>query len=247
MIFINPTIGLAMPTDQDWGRLYNFNTSGDSGLIMPPRSYYFRNFIAGGWTDISIGFIFATKGATGSDQSVLVNEFLAATNPTNLFHFGLTQTTNNAIDVGSNPTFVGLRASEGSNSQILAASKLLTLLIPTRILNGVPSTSGSTVSLNLTEGVSGTPFNMVGLRFIHNPLNGQLYMNRAVSNGIALANEAANITTLQAFLNGISNSTTSPTAQFSVSNTAAFNSFYIFWPFLANQLKLHCVGAIKLG
>ena len=44
MIETIPTIGIAMPTAADWGQLYQFNGTGDAGLILPPRAYYFRDF-----------------------------------------------------------------------------------------------------------------------------------------------------------------------------------------------------------
>lgn len=246
MIVENPTTGIAMPTDADWGRLYKFNTIGDSGLVMPPRSYYFRDFIPGAWTDMAIGFIFATCGNTG-DLSTLNDERLASSTPANLFHFGLSKSSGSTINVGTNPNFLGLRGQIGSTPQILSASKLLTRNILTCVNYGGTQLGSSAYDFNLTEGVTATPFNMIGLRCIYDPTTNLVCVNRAVSNGITLADDAANITTLTTFLEGISNDVTFPNARFSIYNITNFTTFYIFWPYLLNRLKLHCVGAIKLG
>lgn len=236
-----------MPTDAEWGRLYEFNAVGDAGLIMPPRSYYYRNFVPGGWTDITLGMIYANCGNSG-DTSALVAERLASTTPANLFHFGLTNAGNiTGFNVASNPNFVGLRGILNSTTQVLTATKEVTFIAPTQVANGVTSLSGNNYSFNLTEGVTGTPYNMIGIRLIHNPLTGILCLNRAVSNGIALADEAANLTTLKAFLTGISNNVLTPNASFTLASTNLLKSFYTFWPYNDNRLKLHCVGVVKLG
>lgn len=236
-----------MTTDAEWGRLYKFNTTGDSGLVMPPRAYYFRNFFAGNWTDLTLGMIFATCGNTG-DTSNLNDERLASTTPANLFHFGVSQSLKtNTINVGVNPVFAGMRGRLSSTTQLLASPKVITNLIGTLVNNGVTQISGGTHDLDLTEGVTATPFNMMGIRLIHDPITGILRMNRAISNGIALADDAANVTTLETFLLGISGDTVAPYATFNCPSTANFKTFYTFWPYLTNRLKLHCVGAIKLG
>ncbi len=236
-----------MPTDQEWGRLYKFNTTGDSGLIMPPRSYYFRPFVPGQWTDLAIGMIFATCGNSG-DTSNLNDERLASSTPANLFHFGLSSALpTNKINVATNPFFAGLRGIIGSTHQLLATTKLLTFNSATLVNGGGTAMNGGAHSITLTQGVTATPFNMIGLRFIHDPVAGVLYMNRGASNGIALADDDANITTLEAFLLALSNNIVTPDATFALSTTANFKTFYTYWPYLLNRLKLHCVGAIKLG
>lgn len=236
-----------MPTDAEWGRLYKFNTTGDSGIVMPPRSYYFREFIPGQYVDLAIGMIFATCGNTG-DTSTLNDERLNSTSPANLFHFGLSNAlSTNTINVGANPYFAGIRAILSSNTQLLESSKTVTQTKGTLVNGGALQTSGSIHDFNLTEGITATPFNMIGLRFIHDPVAGVLYMNRAVSNGIALADDAANVSTLETFLLGISNDIVAPYASFNLPTIANFKTFYVYWPYLLNRLKLHCVGALKLN
>src|SRR6516225_3244415 len=105
MIETIPTIGIAMPTAADWGQLYQFNGTGDAGLILPPRAYYFRDFFSGQWNDMSIGIIHCECGTSGS-TSALVNERQLEDNLANLFNFGISQSLSSAIDVAGNPNFV---------------------------------------------------------------------------------------------------------------------------------------------
>lgn len=247
MISILPTIGVAMPTDADWGRLYKFDTTGDSGIIMPPRSYYFRQFIPGNYVNLAIGMIFATCGNTG-DTSTLNDERLNSSSPANLFHFGLSNAlSTNTIDVATNPNFAGIRAILSSNTQLLASSKTVTQTKGTLVSNGVTQTGGSIHDFNLTEGVTATPFNMIGLRFVFDPIAQILYMNRAVSNGIALADDDANVSTLETFLLSITNDIVTPYAALNLASIANLKTFYVYWPYILNRLKLHCVGALKLN
>ena len=246
MIYEVPTIGLAMPTDADWGRLYKYNTTGDSGLIMPYRSYYARNFNPGTWNDISLGFIHCTMGNGGGDTANVVAERLEENAPVNLFHFGLSKTINGIVPVAVNPWFVGLRGIIGGVTQIMTSPLQLAQLYPTAVYNlGTAQLSGGAVQMPLSQGISATPFSMIGIRLIYNPTTGVLYMNYDTDTGVALASESANVSTLTTFLNGISSSTGSAFASFNIPNLANYKTFYIFWPYLTNRLKLHCVGLIK--
>jgi len=246
MIYESPTIGIAMPTDADWGRLYKFNTTGDSGLIMPYRSYYARDFNPGVWNDISLGFIHCTMGNSGGDTANIVAERLLENAPVNLFHFGLSKTVSGSVPVADNPWFVGLRGIIGGVTQIMTSPVQLAYLYPTAVYNSqAAQLSGGIVAMPLSQGVSGTPFSMIGIRLIYNPTTKYLYLNYATQTGIALASEAANVSTLTTFLNGISGSIGGAFASFYIPNLANYKSFYIFWPYLTNRLKLHCVGLIK--
>lgn len=246
MITTQPTIGIAMASDADWGRLYNFNTTGDAGLVMPFRSYYFRNFFSGGWTDLSMGLIYCACGNTG-DTSALINERLPETTPANLPHFGLTSAPNNVIDVANNPNFVGLRGMLNGITQVMTATSNLGNLQLTMVSGGNTNTGGSAVLLPLNQGVTGTPFSALGIRFIHNPSIGRLYVNYTLTPTLALANDADNTTQMLALLNGISPNVGDAKASFALANTSLFSSYYLFWPYLTNKLKLQCVGAIKNG
>lgn len=250
MIETLPTIGIAMPTAADWGQLYQFNGTGDAGLIMPPRSYYFRDFFTGGWTDMAIGMIHCETGiGAGQPLANLTTERQTETNVANLFHFGLSKSGGSAtINVASNPTFVGARSILGGVTQINTSPLNLSQLQMALVNGASPgSTNGSPFSMDLSQGVSGSPFSMVGLRFTFNPATGILAVNYASQTGVALADEPSNTTTLTTFLEGLSNTVAGSKAQFNLPSVADFSTYYIYWPFLNNQLKLHCVGAIKLG
>lgn len=247
MIYTLPTIGVADVTDNEWGRLYKFNTTGDSGLICPYRSYYFRDFIAGNWQDISIGMIHCEMGNGGGDTANLVAERLNEITPANLFHFGLSKSSNGTIPVTVNPWFVGMRGIIAGVSQIMTSPLQLAQLTMIATQNGATVIDTNLIQLPLSQGVSGTPFSRVGIRFIYDEINSRLHLNYAVDTGIALASDAANVTSLTNFLQGISSSTSGSFTSFPCTSITNFSSFYMFWPYLFNRIKLQCVGMIKNG
>lgn len=247
MLYSVPTIGLAMPTDQEWGRLYKFNGTGDAGLIMPPRSYYFRDFVAGGWSNVAMGLIFCNNnGTSGGDTSNVVNERLSEDAVVNLPHFGLSKSVGGVIDPSSNANFIGLRGALGGVCQLIASSSTLGAMLMTLVHGGADNTNGVPIQLKINYGVSSTPFAIMGIRFIYDAATHKVYMFYDSDNGIALADDAANQTTLNAYLDAIPSDITTATASFSLpEGTADFSSYYIFWPYLVNRLKLHCVGMKK--
>lgn len=235
-----------MPTDEDWGRLYNFDTTGDAGLVMPPRSYYFRNFFAGAWTDMAIGMIYCACANTG-DENVVADERQSETNVANLPHFGLSRSSGGTIDVANNTSFVGIRGVMGGVTQLLHSPKQLAVLMPTYVHNAVTQTDGDPITLPMEQGITATPFSAVGLRFIYDVLNGRLHMNINTVASLALANTAANTSEMTDLLDGTSNSIIASDASWTVPNVAALSCFYVFWPYINNRLKLQCVGAKKYG
>jgi len=234
-----------MPTDEDWGRLYNFDTTGDAGLVMPPRSYYFRNFFAGSWTDMAIGMIY-NACANASDTADVVPERLDEITPANLPHFGLSKSVGGVIEVAENPHFVGIRGILGGVTQLLHSPKQLGQFYPTLVNKDATTINGAPFQIPMEQGVSGTPFSAIALRFVYDVLNGRLHMNINMTASIALADDAANTTAMETLINGTSNSLASD-AVWTVSKVTDFTAFYIFWPYLNNRLKLHCVGAKKFG
>jgi hypothetical protein len=244
VIQTSPTIGLAMPTDADWGRLYNYNTTGDAGLVMPFRSYYFRNFFAGNWQELMIGMIFRNSGAGGDYTSVTAerqNENFIG----NLFHFGLSKSANGAIDVANNPSFIGLRGVQSGLSQITTGPIQLANLKLTCVSNGNSAVTGLNQIMPLSEGTPTNPFTMIGLRFIADPVSRKVYITYAVQQNVALADDAANTTTLSNFLQGISRNEAEADGAFPIYDVINFNAFYIYWPYLNNRLFLQTVGVIK--
>lgn len=244
MITVLPTIGLAMPTDADWGRLYQYDTTGDAGIVMPLRSYYFRDFFAGAWQNIAIGLIYRNSGVA-NDTSDVVNERQAEIIPANLFHFGLSKSDGSTIPVAANPYFLGIRGILNGVTEITASPLQLADLLPTLVDANALSTMGSTIQLVLQNGTSATPFAMIGLRFVLDPLTNTVYIMIGSNPALALADEDANVTTLTTFLEGISSDITTAIASFPLFNTLNFGSYYVYWPYLENKLMLHCVGAIK--
>lgn len=245
MIFSNPTTWIAMPTDADWGRFYKFNSTGDAGIIMPYRSYYFRDFFAGQWNDISLGFIHCTMGNGGGDTANVVAERLLEDAPVNLFHFGLTVSSNGVVPAVTIPQFVGIRGIIGGVTQIMTSPLQLAQLLPVARVNGIDYESGTNLQMPLSQGVTGTPFSIFGIRLIKNSQNNVVYLNYDADTNIALPDEESNITTMVDFLNGISGDINTPFASFNFPNLTNLKTFYIYWPYLMNRLKLQCVGVIK--
>lgn len=235
-----------MPTDADWGRLYKFNTTGDAGLVMPFRSYYKRDFFAGSWVDMAIGMIYAVCGS-GGDLSAPEDERQAENAVVNLPHFGLTKANLTIDEVSANPRFLGLRGIMSGVTQITLSPLQLAQLYLTYVRDGTTQVQATPQILPLTNGTGTGPFAMVGLRFIHNPVTGILSINMDTDSSVTLADDAANTTTLSAFLQGLSSDTVTPDAQFSITSVADFSSYYLYWPYLHNKMKLHTVGALKNG
>lgn len=242
MIHIDTTIGIAMPTAAEWGQLYQFNTTGDAGIIMPPRSYYIRDFITGEWNDLAIGAIICATAATGT-QNAIVAERQSEIIPANLPHFGLTQSMNDLVDVNNNPFFVGIRGILGSLTQVMTSPAQIAYL--QAIYNGNPQ--GAAQILPLSSGTDDTKFVMWGLRFTYNPGNSTLYINFATQTGVTLTVDSDDETLLNPFLQGISNSTSTAIASFVIENLSDFRTFYIYWPYINNLLKLHCVGLVQIS
>lgn len=246
MINIDTTVGIAMPTASDWGQLYQFNTTGDAGLIMPPRSYYIRDFITGSWTDLAIGAIICATGTSGP-QASLTAERQTETQLANIPQFGLSKSANDAININSNPFFVGLCGIIGSVTQLMTSPKQIAYMQATCINNGQTQGNGSAQILPLSSGTDDTQFVMWGLRFTYNPLTSILYINFSTQTGVTLTEDSEDETTLNPFLQGISNSTGTAIASFVIPNLADFKTFLIYWPYLNNQLKLHCVGVVQIS
>lgn len=246
MIYIDPTIGVAMATDADWGRLYKYNTVSDSGLIMPPRSYYLRDFLSGSWTDLAIGMIYCGCGLA-SDTANMVAERMDETAIANLFHFGLTRSVNSDIDVAGNPNFLGLRGIYNSVTQITTSPLQLASLANTLVKDDNTLTNGSGFTMPFTQGVSGAPFNALGLRFTFDNVNHRIYINVNTLLGFDLANDAENISVMTNFLSAMSNLPGTASANFALNNIVNFKTFYIFWPYILNRLKLQCIGVRKFG
>lgn len=237
-----------MPTEADWGRLYLFNSTGDAGLIMPFRSYYFRDFFAGGWTDMAIGLFHSTMGNGGGDTADLVAERQAESVDVNLFHFGLSKSSGSTIQVQNNPNFLGLRGILGGVTQINTSPTTLAQLQLTMIKGNNGGPSGSPITMPLSAGISSTPFSAIGIRFIYDPTTKIIHLNWDKIDSLALPDDSTNVSAMQSFLSGIDNSTTSSDAQFQTDGDLSnFSSYYIYWPYLTNRLKLQCVGATKFG
>lgn len=235
-----------MPTDSDWGRLYNYNTVGDAGLLMPPRSYYFRDFFGGGWNEMLIGMIYRNTGLA-SDVANLVAERQDESSPANLFHFGISQSANGTIPVANNPNFLGIRGERGGLSQITIAPLQLANVRFASVFNSADQPGGVNMVVPLQQGTSATPFAMIGIRYIFNPTDQKIYVKFAANPALALANDAANVTTLTTFLNSITRDFTAMDAAFGFWDVTKFGTFYIYWPYFNNKLALQTVGAIKVA
>lgn len=235
-----------MPTDQDWGRLYNYDTTGDAGLVMPPRSYYFRNFYPGGWNELVAGMIYRNSGLA-NDNADVVDERQSETSSANLFHFGLTQSNGATVQVASNPFFLGIRGVRGGTSQISISPLQLANLKLVSVNNFGNTVAGVNMAMPLKQGVQANPFSMIGIRFMVNQEDERVYLKYAIQQDVALADDAANITTLSTFLNSISRVIGEADAAFPFYNITNLNAFYIYWPYLNNRLMLQTVGALKIA
>lgn len=246
MINIIPTIGIAMATFADWGELYTLNS--DTGLVMPLRSYYIRDFAAGDWTDLAIGLIYVAHGDP-TIPSDFVDERQSETDPSNLFHFGLTTDngTNQITSVSDNPYFLGLRGIIGGVTQITTSPSQLAQLYPTLVNNGAAQTIPNTVQLPLNAYTVSNPFSMVGLRFTRNKLTGQIWVNCQTQNNVTLTSDADDITAITTFLKAMSNTQATSIAQFPLNSVVNFSTFYIYWPYLLNHFALHALGVIQFG
>lgn len=246
MIETDTTVGIATMTDADWGRLYNFNSAGDAGLIMPFRSYYIRDFFSGGWSDIALGLIHCECGNTG-DYSALVAERQDESQTVNLPHFGLSKSLGGSIDVANNPHFIGIRGIKGSVTQVMSSPDQIAFMQPILVNGAFENPQGAAIIVPLSTGINSTPFTMWGLRLTFDSLTGTAYLNFATQTGVSVTDDADNITVLNTFLQGISNAQSDAIASFPIANVKDFSTFYIFWPYLKNKIKLQCVGVVKLG
>lgn len=234
-----------MPTDADWGRLYNFNTTGDAGLIMPPRSYYSRDFFAGDWTDMAWGLIYAVNG-DANDLAIPTDERLSETSIVNLPHFGLVRT-GMTIDNVSNPdTFVGLRGVLNGTTQLTASPLQLSQLEFTCVRLGVTKIDNTNRPIPLTNGTTSGPFAMLCMRFGFNPTAQTMTIKYSVNSTVTLASDAENVSKLQTAMNALASA--SPSVTFAgITSVKEFSTYYLYWPYFNNRLKLHCVGTMKLG
>lgn len=244
MIFNIPTIGVAVPTDADWGRLYLFDDTEDAGLIMPPRSYYFRDFFSGGWTQLAMGLIHCAT-EDGGETDPVVNETKASNLVANLFHFGLTESGGGTVPVAANPEFLGIRGRLNGSPSLLLSGPKLTDNEYVCIRSGGAQRSGSGIEIPLSDGISASPFTMMGLKFIFDVENDRLHLHFATEEGVSLADEDENVEKLTTFLNDMPETTSGSDADFYITNLSSYKSYYIYWPYMLNRLKLHCVGAIK--
>lgn len=243
MISIISTIGNLMTPEQSWGHIYSLGS--DAGLVMPFRSFYFRDFFPTAWTDLAIGMIYSNCGA-GGDTSSVVDERLVEDKISNLFHFGMSQSVGISVPVADNPLFIGLRGILDGVTQIMTSPLQLAQLSMTLVKDGSTSTDGDLIQLPLAQGAGGTPFNMVGIRFTFDRVNGLVYVNYATDTAFAIPADT-DPTILEDFLGGMSNLQADAIATFGISNVTNFKTFYIYWPYLTNKLKLHCLGAVKYG
>lgn len=235
-----------------WGRSYSFNGSGDQGIVMPPRAYYFRDFNFGSWTDVSIGFAYcACETPTeemDSFQADTVNEVENPISVSNLFHFGLIKKGLQEVDMNNLTQFVGMRSLMGGNSQLFGPpTKQLVGLQATLVQQSHEQLQGSTISIPLPCGVSFTPFALFGIRLSLNKSSGQLVMNFNTQTAVEdTVNDMR--TVLKDFLLAIPNTATGSARTFNgIYSTAPFSSYFIYWPFLLNRLKLQAVGGVKIG
>lgn len=245
MIQTVTTIGIDMATAADWGQLYSL--SGDAGLVMPFRSYYIRDFIAGDWNDFAIGLIYIAHGAT--IPSNLVAERQSETDPSNLFHFGLTTDggKNQINSVSDNPFFLGLRGIIGGVTQITTSPTQLAQLYMTLVNNGQTQTIPTPLQLPLNDYGASNPFSIVGLRFTRDKTNNLVYINWNTQANLNLTEDSDDVPALSAFIAAIPNTFSTALGSFSLSSVNNFSTYYIYWPYQLNHLALHCVGAIQFG
>lgn len=212
MIQIITTIGISMATAADWGQLYSL--SGDAGLVMPFRSYYIRDFFAGDWNDFAIGLIYIAHGAT--IPSDLVDERQSETDPSNLFHFGLTTDNGkNQIDsVSENPYFIGLRGILSGVTQITTSPLQLAQLYMTLVNQSQLLVQATPLQLPLNNHGDSNPFSMVGLRFTRDQTNGVVYINWNTQANLNLTADSDDVPALSAFLAAIPKTFSTAVAQF---------------------------------
>ncbi len=235
-----------MPTDQDWGRLYQYDTTGDAGLVMPPRSYYVRQFQST-WQNLSIAMLYRNCGL-GGDYSDVPNERISEIQVPNLPHFGLTQATGGTLDMTNIQYFLGLRGVMGGVTQIENPGELRLADLKHTVVNaGSTSVAGiAAAALPLAEGMSDAPFNLAGMRFVKNDLDGKIYMKYAYETDIELIDDGDDVVSLQNFMEGISGNLEDMDTSFQV-DYSKLNSFFLFWPYYNSRLILQAVGAIKFG
>jgi hypothetical protein len=249
MIFVDPTIGIAVITDDVWGRLYKFGGAGDAGLIMPPRSYYFRSFNAGNWTNLVMGMIY-TGTANATENTAVVNETLSSLNFGNLFHFGLSKANpDGTIDVEDNQNFLGMRGLHNSVHQIFNSPTpaVITQVALTSVKNGVVTEDGSSFSLPLTRNASTALFSMIGMRFMRDTTNNTVKVFYEIDESVDLTSPNVDSEILQNFLTQLSDDPNDAQGEFSISSVANLTTFYIFWPWILNRMKLQAIGAIKFS
>lgn len=247
MIFIDPTIGIAVPTDETWGRLYKFGGTGDAGLIMPPRSYYFRSFNAGNWTNLVIGMIY-TGTANASENTAVVNETLSSLNFGNLFHFGLSKANSDGtIDVEDNQNFLGMRGLHNSAHQIFNSPSpaVITQVALTSVKNSAVDEDGSAFSVPLTRHATNPLFSMIGMRFMRNTTTNRVKIFYEIDESVELDGTPPDSEILQTFLEQLSNDPNDAQGDFAIPSVSNLTTFYIFWPWLLNRMKLQAIGAIK--
>lgn len=236
-----------MATAADWGQFYQFDDSNsNSGLVMPFRSYYLRDFFSGGWNDLAVGVLHCSCGNTGN-FSALVDERQLEDDIDNLPHFGISQSNQSSIDVLNNPYFVGVRGIKSGLTQLVSDLNQIMYVQPTFVNNGVDQSAGAGIILPLSSTITSTPFSMWGVRVTFDPVQQQIYINFASQTGIATQADSADQALLNTFLSGISNVQSDALASFPCNNVNNFSTFYLYWPYISNKLKLHCVGLLKFG
>lgn len=247
MINTETSVSTFMSTDADWGRFYQFDdVNSNSGIVMPFRSYYLRDFFSGGWNDLSVGVMHCSCGNSG-DYSALNDERQSEDAIDNLPHFGISQSNKSIIDVLGNPYFVGVRGIKGGLTQLDASLSQIMYVQPTLVNNGVEQVGGSGIALPLSSTITSTPFTIWGLRVTFDAIQQKLYINFASETNIATQADGDDVTLLDTFLKAISNSPSDALATFNCTDVSSFSTFYLFWPYLLNKMKLQCVGLLKMG
>lgn len=238
-------------TENDWGRFYELDDN--DGIILPPRAYYYRDMLTGNWADLALGMTYCVQKTDvdpGNDNTAMVNEQLQNTGSTNLFHFGLSSSNGGSgvPDLYDNQNFLGLRGIEGTTSQLIASSSLLTYLAATKITQGAIQTAGSQTSIPMRSAhVGANAFCRLGVRLTHDRFRSKLYVHISYEASID-PTDAEDVAELRTFLQAISNSSGNTFMVFNgITSVSQFRSFFLYWPFLLNRVKLHCVGAVKIG
>lgn len=235
-------------TENDWGRFYELDTN--DGVILPVRAYYYRDMQTGNWADLIIGMTYCAQKNDDPDNQAIVNEQLTNSGSTNLFHFGLSSANGNTAvpDLYEGQNFLGLRGMEGTTSQLIAGSAQLTYLSASKIIQGQRETQGTHTSIPMRSAHDGdSAFSRLAIRFTHNRFTSKLYVHVSYETAID-PTDVEDVAQLKDFMQAVSNSEGDTTMVFSnVTSVSQFRSFFLFWPFLLNRVKLHCVGAIKIG